>query len=111
MPTASDPTPDDPNGSARLSSWEQQALERIEQGLVTTDPGLDRALRRSMPGPARRWWPLSATSTVLLVVAMAVLVIAGTLVPTSWGALAVITTVVVVPCLLFCAIERRTPDR
>ena len=87
-------------------------LERIEQGLATSDPGLDRVLRRSTLGPVRRWWPLSATCTVLLVVAMAVLVIAGALVPTSWwAALAAITAVVVVPCLLFCAIERRTPDR
>lgn len=111
MPPTSHPHPDDHDGSARLSAHERRVLASIEQGLATSDPHLDRALRRSGPGAARLWWPLSAACTVLLVVAMPVFVIVGALVPTSWwAALAVITTLVV-PCLLLCAIERRTSDR
>jgi len=111
MPTASHPDPDDHDGTARLSSDERRVLASIEQGLVASDPHLDRVLQRSGPGAARLWWPLSATCTVLLVVAMPVFVIVGALVPTSWwAALAVITTLVV-PCLLLFAIERRTSDR
>lgn len=108
MSTSSNPTPDDHHEPDRLSSWEQQVLAGIEQGLEASDPRLARTLARAGPRTARRWWPLSATCSGLLVAGLIVLVVAGALLPDSaWAALAAITAVVVVPWLLLCATERR----
>lgn len=105
MTTSHNPGPDDPD---HLSPWERQVLAGIEHDLAASDPGLADEMSRP---PGRRWWPLSGPMTVLLVLGMIVLVLVGALLPASaWAVLGVVTTLVVVPCLLLAATEKRHPS-
>ena len=81
-----------------LSCRERRVLADIENDLAASDPrGADEMGRRSSL-PTRRWWPLSARCTVLLLLVLLVLLVASVLVPASrWPALGVIKTAVVVP--------------
>jgi hypothetical protein len=90
-----------------LSCRERRVLADIENDLAASDPrGADEMGRRSSL-PTRRWWPLSARCTVLLLL---VLLVASVLVPASrWPALGVIKTVVVLSWILLCASEQREP--
>jgi hypothetical protein len=107
MPTPPPPDPD-PDG---LSPWERQVLARIEDDLATTDPRLADEMNHRTAASVLRWWPLSARSTFLLVVALSVLAVAGALVPAAWWAvLGLVTTLVVVPWLLLAAIEKKPSD-
>ncbi|WP_219419645.1 DUF3040 domain-containing protein [Pseudonocardia nigra] len=105
MASSSAPGPDEP---AELSSWERRILAGIEEDLTSDDPRFVQAMRRHRTRRAPDWWPVSLRCTVLLVAGLVVLVVAATLVPASWwGLLGLITTVVLVPWILFCATEKR----
>jgi fatty acid desaturase len=105
MPTSPPPNPDDHDG---LSPWERQVLARIEDDLVTTDPRLADEMHHRTSASVVRWWPLTARSTFLLIVALFVLAAVGALVPAAWWAvLGPVTTLVVVPWLLFAAMEKK----
>jgi hypothetical protein len=107
MSTSSTPGPDEHDA---LSPWERRVLADIEDELTTSDPRLADEMGRAGPR-ALRWWPLSATSTVLMIVGLIVLVFVGALLPASaWAVLGVVTALVVVPCLLLAATERNHPN-
>jgi hypothetical protein len=104
MSTSSSSGPDD-RGS--LSPRERRVLAGIEHDLAASDPGLADLLNRGAALRAERWWPLSGPSTGLLVVALTVLALVGTLLPASaWAVLGVVTTLVVIPWLLLAATEK-----
>jgi hypothetical protein len=95
-----------PGDHDALSSWDRHVLAGIEHDLAASDPRLAHEMRRRESGPAPRWWPLSARSTGLLVLALTVLVPVGALLPASWWAvLGLLTTLFVVPSLLLAALE------
>ena len=99
---------DDPDA---LTPWELQVLARIGGDLADSDPRLADELSRRAAPRTLRWWPLSARAAGALIVALAVLVIAGALVPASWWAtLGLVTTLVVVPWLLLAATENDGSD-
>lgn len=92
---------------SRLSPWEKRIVAQIEGDLTTNDPSLARRMR----WPATRWWPLSARSTVTLLIGLALLSVAAMLIPASgWAWLAVVTTLVILPWLVLAATERRRDD-
>lgn len=109
MTASSTPGHDDHDA---LSEWERRVLAGIERDLAASDPRLVQKLSsreryRSMP----RWWPLSVPATGLLVVGLLVLVLAGALLPASgWAVLGLVTTLVVVPWLLFAVTEKNGWD-
>lgn len=109
MTASSTPGHDDHDA---LSEWERRVLAGIERDLAASDPRLVQKLNsreryRSMP----RWWPLSVPATGLLVVGLLVLVLAGALLPASgWAVLGLVTTLVVVPWLLFAVTEKNGWD-
>jgi hypothetical protein len=104
MTRSSDPGPDH---RGALTPWERRILAEIEDDLTTGDPRLAREMRSRRTRSAVRWWPVSGLCTALLVVALLVLVLAGTLLRTSsWAVLALVTTLVVVPWLLLAATEK-----
>lgn len=106
MTTSHNPGPNDHDA---LSPWERQVLAGIEHDLAASDPRL--ADEMSHPRGRLRWWPLSGATTVLLVVGMVVLVLVGALLPASaWAVLGVVTTLVVAPWLLLAATEKRHRD-
>jgi hypothetical protein len=109
MTASSTPGHDDHDA---LSEWERRVLAGIERDLAASDPRLVQEL--SSPGRYRstpRWWPVSVPATGLLVVGLLVLVLAGALLPASgWAVLGLVTTLVVVPWLLFAVTEKNGWD-
>jgi hypothetical protein len=109
MTASSTPGHDDHDA---LSEWERRVLAGIERDLAASDPRLvqelsSRGRYRSTP----RWWPVSVPATGLLVVGLLVLVLAGALLPASgWAVLGLVTTLVVVPWLLFAVTEKNGWD-
>jgi hypothetical protein len=105
MSTSSNSGPED---RGALSPREREVLAGIEHDLAASDPGLAELLNRRAAVRAQRWrWPLSGPSTGLLVVALTLLALVGTLLPASaWAVLGVVTTLVVIPWLLLAATER-----
>jgi Protein of unknown function (DUF3040) len=109
MATSSAPGPDD---RAALSSWERRVLAQIENDLAAGDPRLARAIGRGGSLPTPWWWPISVRSTVLLLVALGVLIVAAAVTPASWWPLlGLITVVVVVPWILLCVSESADEQR
>jgi Protein of unknown function (DUF3040) len=103
MSTSPSPGSED-DGS--LSARERRILAGIEDDLAAGDPRLAVEMSSHGRRSTARWWPLSATSTGLLIVAVPVLVVVGALLPTSWLAVLAIVTTLVVPLLLLAAIEK-----
>ena len=95
-----------------LSEWERRVLAGIERELAASDPRLVEELARPRRyRPAPRWWPLSVHATGVLFVGLLVLVVAGALLPAAWWAvLGLVTTLVIVPWLLFAATEKNGWD-
>ncbi|WP_219419947.1 DUF3040 domain-containing protein [Pseudonocardia nigra] len=105
------PSNSGPGDLDALSSWERQVLAGIEADLAAGDPCLAQEMSSCVRRSTAEWWPLSARCTVLLFVVLVVLVLVGALVPASWRAvLGLITTIVVVPWILLCAIEHARSD-
>jgi hypothetical protein len=93
-------------GDDALSAREKEILAGIESDLAIADPRFAQRLARPLHGrPPVRWWPLSLRCSLLLIVVLVVLAAATVLVP-SWALLGLITTLVVVPWILLCAVER-----
>ena len=106
MPASPCPDPDGTPGAS--SRWERQALARIEAGLVRGDPRVAR--RMGCRGRQSGAWGVRGVS--LLATGIAGSVAARVLVPASWLAvLALVLTLLVLPCLLLLATERRSGRR
>ncbi|MCF7552876.1 DUF3040 domain-containing protein [Pseudonocardia sp. WMMC193] len=91
---ATAPRPEEP-----LNERERRALRRIGEGLAAESPRLSTALRR---GPLHR-----AVDDGLAL--LAVLVIAGLLLPSSWFAVIVIALAMGGPTLIAARLQRRSP--
>jgi hypothetical protein len=107
MGRASNPSFDDHEA---LSPGERKVLAGIEDDLTVNDPRLADELCRLGSGRVRLWWPLSARSSGLLVVALPLLAVVGALLPAWWVVLGAAVALVVVPWLLLAAMEEDQSD-
>jgi hypothetical protein len=90
--------------STPLTPREQRVLDRIEDDLTSSDPGL--ASRMAREGLARAAPSPAGPRIRMITAAVLVLVISAQLTPSGWALLAVIVTLVVLPGLLLWLTER-----